>query len=694
MTKTLTFLSVALFAGAAFTSAADTFAPASLRKTGAAPAAQSAAHAAFASMPEIDGVVVAASNWGANAKPGFYRLPVTDGEEFSLIVNEAYGSGVVKDNRLYTIARITMPELDIDYPRLSVYNLKTGEEIYFENYYSKDWSILPVDMDLDPVTGEVYAITYNSSMTGYQLSVLTFTDNSVTSRKVADMTGNWNAVAFDADGQLYGISKVNNSEGYCVSSTLNRIDKASGAVTPIGETGMQPEYMSSAAFDRSTGRLFWSVAPADNTGLLAEINIATGAAATVYNFPNNEEVLGLYVPAPAADADAPAAVTDLKTNFTGGSLSGTVSFTAPTTLFNGTPGVSALTYEIRANDQVVATGNTQYGAEVSADITVPAAAFYTIKASVSNTVGKGPDEYVELFIGNGIPQAPAPRATLNGGKVTLSWEPVTASTDGGYIDPAAVTYTVRRLPGAVEVASGLAATAYEDVLPATDNFTVYTYAVSAEHAGISSEAGMTRGVAVGEIVPPYLETFDSEDSLAGWTLINANGDSRFWMWSDLQNLRIGFSAQTPKDDWVVTPPVALKAGVTYTFSFDIYGDSADDTERVEVKMGDANTVAALTTALLAPADINSTKPVNLKMLVKPAVTGAYFIGIHAMSEPDKYMLNLDNVKIEEGDHTAILGIEADGAPQVTYRIDGTRVPADDALTPGLYIRNGRKIIVK
>lgn len=195
-----------------------------------------------------------------------------------------------------------------------------------------------------------FAGEYNSSMTGYQLSVLTFTDNSVTSRKVADMAGNWNAVAFDADGQLYGINKVNNSEGYCVSSTLNRIDKASGAVTPIGETGMQPEYMSSAAFDRSTGRLFWSVAPADNTGLLAEINVATGAAATVYNFPNNEEVLGLYVPAPAADADAPAAVTDLKANFTGGSLSGTVSFTAPTTLFNGTPGVSALTYEIRAND--------------------------------------------------------------------------------------------------------------------------------------------------------------------------------------------------------------------------------------------------------------------------------------------------------------------------------------------------------
>lgn len=65
-----------------------------------------------------------------------------------------------------------------------------------------------------------------------------------------------------------------------------------------------------------------------------------------------------------------------------------------------------------------------------------------------------------------------------------------------------------------------------------------------------------------------------------------------------------------------------------------------------------------------------------------------------MSEPDKYMLNLDNVKIEEGDHTAIDGIEADRAPQATYRIDGTRLPADTPLTPGLYIRNGRKIIVK
>ncbi|MCM1071640.1 MAG: choice-of-anchor J domain-containing protein [[Clostridium] fimetarium] len=610
--------------------------------------------ASAGNLPEIQGVVVYADNWGYTPQTGLYKLPTADGMSFEKLVDGPNGSSVVRDDRVYTINRVSVPEFEIDYPRYTIYDLESGAEIYYKNYWGEtDWSICPADMDIDPTTGEVYAVTFNRDMTGYQLSKLAFTDEEVTSTLVAGLNGNWNSIAFDGSGQLYGISKTNVVvDGYwvCSSSTLNKIDKTTGSVTPVGETGLCPEFLSSAAIDHKTGRMYWTVSPADETGLLAEVDLATGEATILRTFEHAEEVVGLYVPAPAAASGAPAKVEGLAASFPNGSLSGKVSFTAPTTLYDRTPATGNLSYEVTANGTTVATGTTAYGALVEADVTLASAGQYTLRASVSNASGKGPEAKTTLYVGNGIPAAPYVSLAMRSGAMLLTWSDVEETTDGGYINPAEVSYTIKRYPDDVVVATGHKTTSFSETLPQPETFTSYYYGVTADYAGNSSAEAYSNRITMGEIVPPYIETFDEESSIDGWTIIDANSDRRLWMWSTLQNLRISFNQAKPMDDWAITPAIRLTAGRIYRLSFDVYCDDPNTAERIEVKMGASNTAAAMVTTIVGPTEVKTTAdaPLTVTANITPDETGVYFIGFHCISDADSYMLNFDNLKIESG----------------------------------------------
>ncbi len=605
-------------------------------------------------IPQLNGIMIYSSSWGYNAKPGLYALPSATSDNFEMIVPEAYGSGIVKDDRLYVVSRIYFPDLELNYPRLTVYDMESKNEIFYENYSSSpDWSILPIDMDIDPVSGDIYGITYNSDFSGYQLSRLSFTDSSVTSECIAslDPSYNWNSMAFDATGNLYAISKENGVVGdyvLCVNSTLNKLDKNTGAITPIGETGLCPEYPTSAAIDKASGRMFWTVCPYEDVSYLAEVNLTTGAATILRTFDNAEEITSLYAVAKEAEANAPAKVNNLEAVFENGSLSGKINFTAPTTLYNGTAATGPLNYTILANDLQIAQGSTTFGGRVSANVTLPVEGRYKFVVRVSNDAGEGPAVSTSVTVGTGVPYA-TPYAFLKyaDGKMNLTWTPVDAAIDGGYIDPTRVTYTVTRYPGETVVAEDIYATSFSESIPVPPSFVSYHYTVTTNYAGKSSEPTVSNSVGIGAIVPPYNETFDSEESLSGWTIIDVNADMRRWMWSTWENLRISFNNSMAMDDWAITPGLQLEAGAAYELSFDVYGDGGSETETIEVMMGASNNVESMTTRLVDPTDVTATKdePLTIRTTITPTVSGVYYIGFHGMSAPDQYMLNLDNVKI-------------------------------------------------
>lgn len=606
-------------------------------------------------LPDILGNIVYADGWSQDySAPGVYKLPKAAGQEFSMVAANAQGTtGFYEDGVYYTTYYMNLWGMLLI--SLEAYDTATGEIL--GNGSGEIDNILH-DCTVDPTTGTIYSVGYNAEGSGLQLAKVTpSVEDGVVAfamEPVAELGGNWNSIACDAAGQLYGISYTGEEQGedfVITSSSLCKIDKATGAVTTVGETGVLPQYLSSSEIDLKSGRMFWTVSDAAGLGYLAEVNLQTGAATKLFDFALNEEVVGLCIPAPAAEDKAPAAVTDLAVSFPEGALTGSVSFTAPTTLFDGTAATGALTYEILANGTSVATGSTSFGTAVSVPVTVETAGKYTFVVTVSNEVGKSPKEKVKAFVGKGIPEAPTATLEYTAGKMNLTWTAVTTSADGGYINPAEVTYTVTRFPGETVVATEVKETSFSEEIAEPADITSYYYTVVAKYAGAVSEEAQSNTVVLGAIVPPYEQAFDTTDALSGFTVIDGNADGKQWVLytgNDGNTVaRMTYNSSLTMDDWLMTPPLKLEGGKVYQLSFDAYAYGTSFPERIEVKMGTSNTVEAMTTTVVEPLDllVGVLDAETVVAYLVPQTTGTYYVGFHGISDPDMFYLNLDNIKI-------------------------------------------------
>ncbi|MDE6485241.1 MAG: hypothetical protein K2L14_07595, partial [Duncaniella sp.] len=410
-----------------------------------------------ASQVSLWGSVVYSDN--ASMEAGLYTIPTADGQVFDLLVGGAapeYG-GVLVDNVYYTCEAFSF--WGMTFISFVGYDIETGETVY-----NQDGEYQVFSMSYDKTTSTVYGISLMED--GYALVKISFDDELgfepvAIIAKPADIPAGevygWNSMACDADGQIYAIAYAGESGNSFIptGSWLYKVSKT-GELTLVGSTGEKPAYMSDCTFDTVTGKLFWTLSPADETGWLCEINKATGAATRVFQYTYAEEICGLVSPSPAAADNAPAAVEDLKIEFTEGALTGTVSFKAPSTLFDGTAASGDLTYTVLANDEKVATGSTTFGAAVNAEVTLESG-MYTFVVSVSNAAGESPKTKVKnIFVGKDAPVAPSVTATYDAqsNTATVTWTPVTASVNGGYMNADAVTYDVTRNPGAVVLATG------------------------------------------------------------------------------------------------------------------------------------------------------------------------------------------------------------------------------------------------
>lgn len=616
----------------------------------AMPGARKAPLAAAGNLPEIKGSVTFSESWGNQNQTGLYSVNTATSTLDFLGPNAQYG-GVCIDDVYYTTTYTSF--FGYIFITVTAYDTTTGE-VLGEGDPSDVATIAIGGITLDPSTGAAYGITYNSEGSGLQLSKLDYQLDedsqsvTVTATAIGALAGNWNSIACDAQGQLYGISytgqSISDDEFEVTSSTLCKLNKTTAAVTTIGETGKKPLYLSSSAIDSKSGRMFWNVCEADETGWLCELNLSTGAATDLFQYTGNDEIMGMYVPLPAAEDGAPAAATSLALDFADGSLSGNVTFKAPTTTYAGTSASGALTYTVLANGTSVATGSTSYGANVSAPVTLSASGNYEFIVTTANAAGTSPKAKIKAFIGKGTPAATTATLTYEGGMMKLSWTPVTTSADGGYIDPAAVTYTVKAYPAGTTVAEGLTATTFSEAVAEPTEITSFYYTVTAEAAGVKSAEAKSNTITLGAIVPPYTNDFDSDDALSGFTVIDANGDGKAWTISG-GKARMSYNSSMDMDDWLISPPMKLEAGKLYKVTFEANANGASYPERVEAKWGTAATAAGMTNDLVPPTVLAGETPVELGNFIVPATDDIYYVGIHGISDADMFYLYVDNFSV-------------------------------------------------
>lgn len=109
-------------------------------------------------------------------------------------------------------------------------------------------------------------------------------------------------------------------------------------------------------------------------------------------------------------------------------------------------------------------------------------------------------------------------AKTSADKITVSWNAVTSSSDGGYVDAAAVTYTVKRLPDEKIVSENTTATSLEDTPDVSGGMAAYSYVVSADNHGCVSAAVESNKVVCGTAVLPWQESFKTSEALSFFTV--------------------------------------------------------------------------------------------------------------------------------------------------------------------------------
>lgn len=154
------------------------------------------------------------------------------------------------------------------------------------------------------------------------------------------------------------------------------------------------------------------------------------------------------------------------------------------------------------------------------------------------------------------------------------------------------------------------------------------------------------------VVPPYLNSFETEASVDGFTFIDSNKDGVKWHWekgygTNQGYIRISENADMAADDWFITPAVSLRGGEEYQVSFLAWAKGFP--ERLEVCVGTAPTAAAMTTKIVSPIEIGAEfteqEPKTVSGTITAAADGVYYIGIHGISDADQFNLNLDNLQI-------------------------------------------------
>lgn len=600
------------------------------------------APAAGANGPEIYGTIA----FSPNLNQGLYAVPTNSSEDFEMIfplmaIDANYG-GAAKDGVYYLNNYYNLMDFLIYYESYG-YDIATGEEVYYADL-SDNLSILcPGGMALDPTTNEIYGISFTEDLKGQQLAKITYTDPLPTKTVIADLNDWYVAFAIDSDGQFYAIR-----EGIGGQGILCKLNRQTGESTIIGNTGQYPYYNSGACIDARTNRMYWTVSPEDQTGFLTEVNLSTGVATVIYNFPANEEVNGLFIPLPQAEEEAPAACTDVRAEFSADALSGSVTFVAPAVSYGGTPLNGKLNVSLMINGELKETKTELApGTSGSFDVTVSAAGAYTFTVYSSNSTGDGPKTTLEnVWIGADSPAATTATAKYANGNVEITWLPVTSGLNGGYIDTSDLSYTVKDASGNI-LAEGITVTSYSFKMDLPSQITNYYYEVYTVVGNLVSPPARTNTLVLGSIMPPYSPNL-SATGLAGWTIIDANNDGSTWTLEPDGSLKADYNSFNPMDDWIISPSITLEGGKSYNVAFEARSYSDFWEERFEVKWGDNNTVEAMINTVTPPTDIASENFVPFSKMITPDKDGLYYIGFHGISEADQFYLYIANIQVEAG----------------------------------------------
>ena len=599
---------------------------------------------------------------------GIYEYTATDpiGRRRLVPVKNQYiaGDAVVSGGKLYTY------HMDASYGFVNSafyteIDVTTGEAVKSSNIsydLAVAYSHYATSAAVNPVDGVAYCSGYNYDDAAKTLTpTLKIWDLAGRSKTdVGTMEAGLSVMSFDKDGNLYGITACSSKEsadgGYLVS-----VDKSTGKLTVIGDTGVRPWLDQSGVISPYDGRLYWfsnvPVPGGDNNAaysVLYAVDLTTAKAERIGDLPNGDEVVAAWIPVETNSDMAPGVVADVRTDFTDASLTGTVMFTLPSLSYSGAAISGPLNWTVALADDILASGTSDAGSDVSAEVTLEKSGKYTFDITSSNKNGTSVIAQTTRYVGYGVPNAPSDvKFVIDGDTNVLTWAHASGTIEGGYMQNEHPAYRIVRQPGDVLLQEAWADNTFtESALDGNLQSTYYEVTpVNGDVAGTSVRSNaLVTGSSVGL---PYSEDFTESTAFDLYTAIDANGDGSTWYYS-VKSAKIRQTTAGTHNDWLVLPPVELAKGFSYEFKFNCYGTSVSNLNILDVAMG--TSVDAMNEKLVSDLEVTNTSSRAMKEVVvtlKPQSTATYRLGICIKSEARQGTFTIDDITISEGSSTAV-----------------------------------------
>lgn len=593
---------------------------------------------------ELWGNVVKSTRWDSGTPEyGFYSF----GASGSIDINELFiddnmyanASGAMVGNRLDVIRYNREQHVMYHY----LYNASTGE--CEDVSYLTDFSMWATETAVS-ADGKVYGVFFTGDADGNELGIADYASETRTT--IGAVSRYYVALGITKDNVLYGIDP--NGNLYSINSTTAK-EKLIGS-TGVKVSGANNDWnVQSGEIDQETGIFYWASTDPQGNSALYTVDLATAKATKIGDFMHNEQVAMLTIPKETVKDEAPALASDMSLVFDKASLTGKVSFTAPSTTYIGGSLSGSLSYVVSVDGKETKKGTASAGQKVEEALTVKRG-IHSVAVCFSNAAGNGPKAYVNKFIGDDIPLKPTNvKATVDvkTGNVQIAWNAVTEGVNEGYVGD--LKYSVERYPDKKTIAQSTSATSVSDVLPSGD-LAGYYYTVQAISGQRKSESAKSNSVSFGNVLePPYYQGFDNASALSTLTVLDENNDGTTWQFleddgSNQSAVSISY-AEVDHDDWLVLPALNLKAGVLYNLSYRVATMGASFPEELEVKYGAEPNAAAMIHEVASKTEYTNDQYVTVKKELTVDKDQVVYIGFHCTSNADWcYQLVLDDIKLE------------------------------------------------
>lgn len=594
---------------------------------------------------ELYGNVVACSDWEDDAL-GLYSFNATSDITTSVVWRNddfaANGGGAMVNGKFHAVTWY------INGQYIYIYHLafdaETGEEDTYENLSSVSYMATETAVASD---GTVYGQFYDPA-TNKATDFGTIDYSTMTRTSIGTLSNHYVALGVTSDKTVYGVA---------IDGNLYKIDSNTAKETLVGATGLTltddngNSYGQSGEIDPKTNTFYWAAIDGSGKSALYTVDLSTGAATEVGVFQGGEQIYALTIPKPAAEDGAPAAIEDLAFDFKDASLTGKVTFTAPSKTFAGGDLSGELTYNIVIDGETTVSGTATAGTKVEKEVTINGSGTHVFVVTTANSVGSSPKANASQYIGYDVPY-PVENLSLTGnsttGVMTLTWETPTGGFNDGYIGD--LKYDVTRYPDEVKVAEGITSTTFTETVNPTE-LTAYSYGVVAVNGDQrSGEATTSKVVAGPAIVPPYDNDFADESSLDLMTIIDANDDYSTWGYHyEKQCAAYVYSWENSANDWLITPAIKMEAGKEYTVTFTTSAMEDFAPEKLEVKYGTGDDPTTFEGTLLAPTVVIEKKEFTAS--ITPTEAKDMRIAFHAISEANAFNLLLYGVHVSAGAST-------------------------------------------